>query len=85
MVLHPPTTDLTAKEYENELTRAKKDKNFISGEEYEAKAEKRAAKQAKIDEMNKAEKAGKIWKPKSEWFWNERGMYLDIGQGFQFF
>ena len=84
MVLHPPTTELTAKEYENELIRAKKDKIFISGEEYEAKAEKRAAKQAKIDEMNKAEKAGKVWKPKSEWFWNERAMYLDIGQGFQF-
>ena len=84
MILHPPTTELTAKEYEDELTRAKNDRVFLSEEEYYAWAEKRAAKQAKIDEMNKMEKALKVWEPKSEWFWNERAMYLDIGQGFQF-
>ncbi len=88
MVLHPLSTQLTSKEYDKELARAKNDKPFLweelSDEEYEAKANKIAAKQSKIDEMNRAERAGKVWEPRSEWFWTERAMYLDIGQGFQF-
>ena len=84
MVLHPPSTQLTSEEYENELAQAKKDKSRLFEEDYDAWAEKRAAKWAKIDEMNRAERAGKVWEPRSEWFWTERAMYLDIGQGFQF-
>ena len=84
MVLDPASTQLTPREYENELARARKDRRCLYNEEIDAHAEKREAKQAKIDEMNKAEKAGKVWEPRSPWFWTEPAMYLDIHQGFQF-
>ena len=84
MVLHPLSTQLTLKEYDKELARAKNNEPFMEWEDYDAYVDKRAAKQSKIDEMNRAERAGKVWEPRSEWFWTERAMYLDIGQGFQF-
>ena len=84
MVLHPLSTQLTSEEYDNELARAKKDPLYLSDEEYTVRATKRAVKLAKIDEMNEAEKAGKVWEPRSEWFWTERAMYRNIKQGFQF-
>ena len=84
MILHPLSTQLTSKEYDEELARAKSDVPFCEWEDYDAYLNKKAAKQSKIDEMNRAERAGKVWESRSEWFWTERAMYLDIGQGFQF-
>ena len=84
MVLHPPSTQLTPREYENELARANKDRRSLYNEEIAAYPKKTAAQWAKIEEMYKAEKAGKVWEPRSPWFWTERAMYLDLKQGLQF-
>ena len=85
MKLDPSSTQVTAREYENELARAKKDQPWSTQEELDAEREaEREAEQAKMSEMDEADKVKEVWEPRSEWFWTERAMYLDIKQGFQF-
>ena len=85
MVLHPLSTQLTAKEYEDELVRARfKEKRFYTPEELDEKRIKNKAKWDKLREMHKDDEVEEVREPRSPWFWTERAMYLDIGQGFQF-
>lgn len=77
--LDPPSTQLTAREYENELARAKKDQRQFKRIYFDLEE-----MLDDICERDGADKVDEIWEPRSEWFWNERAMYLDIGQGFQF-
>ncbi len=81
MVLHPPSTHLTPREYEDELARAKQDKFQLSPDELDAKAAKREIKRSSMRQGNEA---GEVRRPESPWFWTERAKYLDIQQGFQF-
>lgn len=85
MKLDPLSTQMNPREYEDELASARKDQRFFTPEELDAewKAEQEAER-VRNSEMDEADKVEEVWEPKPEWFWNERAMYLDIGQGFQF-
>ena len=84
LVLRPLSTQLTPREYEDELLRAKGELRFIPWEEWEEKRKKRKAKWEKLRELHKDDEVEEVPEPKSPWFRTERAMYLDIGQGFQF-
>lgn len=84
MALHPLSTQLNPREYEDELVRAKREKGWLTEEEVEERQKKRAAKWENLREMHKDDEVEEVREPRSPWFWTERAMYLDIGQGFQF-
>ena len=84
MVLRPLSTQLTPREYEDELLRAKREQRFIPGKEWDEKQEKKAAKRKRLREMHKDDEVEDVPEPKSPWFRTEPAMHLSIGQGFQF-
>ena len=85
MKLDPPSTELTPREYENELARAKKDRRWFAPGELDAQWEaEQEAERARVSEMDEADKVEEVWEHRSEWFWNEEAIYLKIKQGFQF-
>ena len=84
MVLRPLSTQLTPRDYEDELLRAKEAQGSISWEEWEEKRKKRAAKQERLREMHKDDEVEEVPEPISPWLRTEQAMYLSIGQGFQF-
>ena len=84
VVLRPLSTQLTPREYEDELVKAQRELRWLSPEEVEDKQKKRVAKQESLREMHKDDEVEEVRVPRSPWLGTERAMHLDIGQGFQF-